>query len=335
MLVTGGAGYIGSHTCKLLKKKGYNPITFDNFSQGHRYAVKWGPLVEGDLLNPESLDFAFSTYNIHAVMHFAALALVGESVREPALYYKNNVAGTLNLMNACVKHKVNSFIFSSTCATYGIPEKVPISEDTPQKPINPYGRSKLMIEEMLKDFDRAYGLKSVFLRYFNAAGADLDGEIGENHSPETHLIPLVIQAALGKLPHISVFGSDFPTPDGSAVRDYIHVLDLALAHILALEYLLGGGPTNYLNLGTGSGFSVWEIIKNVELYAKRFIRVRIEPRREGDPPLLIADNQKAKKILKWDPQYSDLTTIIESAWKWHAKEVSLEKKLSFPITIPK
>lgn len=328
VLVTGGAGYIGSHACKSLKKMGYCPITFDDFSQGHRYAVKWGPLVEGNLLDPESLDRAFHLHKPKAVMHFAAKALVGESVHDPALYYKNNVAGTLNLMNACVKHKVFSFIFSSTCASYGIPKRVPISEETEQKPINPYGKSKLMIEEMLKDYDRAYGLKSVFLRYFNAAGADPDGEIGENHTPESHLIPLVIQTALGKLPHISVFGVDFPTPDGSAIRDYIHVMDLAHAHILALEYLLQGGQTNFMNLGTGSGFSVLEIIKNVELYAKRFIRIRIEPRREGDPPILIADNQKAKKTLGWHPKYSDLPTIIETAWKWHSKSVSLEKNLS-------
>lgn len=317
VLVTGGAGYIGSHACKSLKKMGYTPVTFDDFSQGHRYAVKWGPLVEGNLLDPESLDRAFTLYKPKAVMHFAAKALVGESVHDPSLYYKNNVVGTLNLMNACVKHKVFSFILSSTCASYGIPKAVPISEDTEQKPINPYGKSKLMIEEMLKDYDRAYGLKSVFLRYFNAAGADPEGEIGENHSPESHLIPLVIQAALGQLPHISVFGVDFPTPDGSAIRDYIHVMDLAQAHILALEYLLKGGQTNFMNLGTGSGFSVLEIIKNVELYAKRFIRIRIEPRREGDPPILIADNQKAKNILSWQPRYSDLPTIIETAWKWH------------------
>ncbi len=328
VLVTGGAGYIGSHACKSLKKMGYCPITFDDFSQGHRYAVKWGPLVEGNLLDPESLDRAFHLYKPKAVMHFAAKALVGESVHDPALYYKNNVTGTLNLMNACVKHKVFSFIFSSTCASYGIPKAIPISEETEQKPINPYGKSKLMIEEMLKDYDRAYGLKSVFLRYFNAAGADPEGEIGENHTPESHLIPLVIQTSLGKLPHISVFGVDFPTPDGSAIRDYIHVCDLAHAHILALEYLLQGGQTNFMNLGTGSGFSVLEIIKNVELYAKRFIRIRIEPRREGDPPILIADNQKAKKILGWNPKYSDLSTIIETAWKWHSKTVSLEDKIA-------
>jgi UDP-arabinose 4-epimerase len=332
ILVTGGAGYIGSHTCKLLSQSGYLPITFDNFSQGHYSFVKWGPYFEGNLCDPVALDQAFKIYKPKAVFHFAARALVSESESNPALYYKNNVLGSFNLMEACVKHGVEFFVFSSTCATYGVPKNIPLSEETVQLPINPYGRSKKMIEEMLLDFDKAYGLKSIFLRYFNAAGADLEGEIGENHAPETHLIPIVIEAALGKRSHISVFGTDFSTPDGSAVRDYIHVLDLASAHIQALKYLEKTRQTAAFNLGTGKGFSVWEIIKAVELYAGRFIKIQIENRRAGDPPILIADNKRAKEILEWSPNYSDLETILSSAWKWHEKEESRsETKISLSV----
>lgn len=317
VLVTGGAGYIGSHVCKALHQKGLLPITFDNFSQGHRYAVKWGPCIEGDLLDPKSLKDAFQTYKPAAVMHFAAFALVGESVLHPSKYYRNNVFGTLNLLDACVEHDVKHMVFSSTCATYGASPVVPLSETCPQKPINPYGKSKLFVEEILSDFEKAHGLHSVKLRYFNAAGADFEGEIGENHTPETHLIPLIIQAALEQRPHISVFGTDFPTKDGSCVRDYIHVTDLAEAHLLALFWLMENSESQAVNLGTGNGYSVLEVIKAVQLYGKKLMRVHLEKRREGDPAVLIADNKKAKQILGWEPKYSDLESIIASAWKWH------------------
>ncbi len=317
ILVTGGAGYIGSHACKLLAEKNYLPIVFDNLSQGHREAVQWGPFVEGDLLDPHSLHAAFAFYQPKAVLHFAAKALVQESIEHPERYYRNNVIGSLHLLEACVKHGVKSFVFSSSCATYGIPSRLPLSEDSPQNPINPYGKSKLIIEKMLEDFEHAYGIKSISLRYFNAAGSDFSGKIGERHHPETHLIPRAILAALDQSSPISVFGVIFPTQDGSAVRDYIHVMDLAEAHVLALEYLETHSQSVAFNLGSGQGISVWQIIKEVELYAKRFLRIRIEKPREGDPPMLVADNRKAREILGWSPRYSDITTIIDTAWKWH------------------
>jgi len=318
VLVTGGAGYIGSHVCKALHQNGFLPIVFDNFSQGHKYAIQWGPYLEGDLLDPKALQLAFTTYKPIAVMHFAASALVNESIMRPEKYFRNNTVGTLNLLESCVQHKICSLVFSSTCATYGISPTTPLSENCPRKPINPYGRSKFFIEEMLPDFEKAYGLHSISLRYFNAAGADPDQEIGENHFPETHLIPTVIHAALGLLPHISVYGCDFPTPDGSAIRDYIHVTDLANAHLLALFWLLENKQSLSLNLGTGTGLSVFQIIKEIEQYGKRFLKIKLEKRREGDPAILIADNKKAKQILGFEPKHSDIHTIIDSAWKWYA-----------------
>ncbi|MGD8263581.1 MAG: UDP-glucose 4-epimerase GalE, partial [Desulfobacterales bacterium] len=260
ILVTGGAGYIGAHACKALSKTGYTPITYDNLVYGHRSAVKWGPLEEGDISDRQRLESVIDKYKPMAVMHFAAYAYVGESVDNPSKYYHNNVAGSLTLLETMRQCGIDKIIFSSTCATYGMPEQIPITEDHPQNPINPYGRSKLMIEWMLDDFAHAYGLKYVSLRYFNAAGANPDAEIGENHDPETHLIPLVLDVALGRRNHLEIFGTDYDTTDGTCIRDYIHVTDLADAHLLALKYLLDGGQRNVFNLGNGNGFSVREVV---------------------------------------------------------------------------
>ncbi len=321
ILVTGGAGYIGSHICKLLSVRGYLPVVYDNLSEGYAENVKWGPLEIGDLRDPERLREVFKQYKPIAVMHFAALALVGESMSNPAKYYDNNLISTITLLKTMLEFEVKSLVFSSTCATYGVPETETLGESHPQNPINPYGKSKLMIETMLKDCDRAYGFKSVSLRYFNAAGADLDGEIGEKHNPETHLIPLVIQAALGQRENITVFGTDFPTADGSAVRDYIHVRDLAEAHLKALEYLQPREDKKslFLNLGTGTGFSVLEIIAKVKEYTGKEFTVKYADRREGDPPRLVASNGEALKRLDFELKYSDLKTIILSAFNWHQK----------------
>ena len=319
ILVTGGAGYIGSHACKALAQAGYTPIAYDNLIYGNRWAVKWGPLEIGDTLDRERLDEVVRTYRPEAVMHFAAYAYVGESVKEPAKYYRNNVAGTLTLLEAMQEHKIGRIVFSSTCSTYGMVEKSPIREDHPQNPINPYGASKLMAERMLRDFDSAYGIRSVSLRYFNAAGADLDGEIGESHEPETHLIPLVLKAALGKIPHVSVFGNDYETPDGTCIRDYIHVTDLADAHIRALNYLQAGKNSTSVNLGVSRGHSVSEVIKTAEFVTEKKIPVVITDRRPGDPPLLIAAAEKARELLAWETRYSDIKTIIQTAWDWHKK----------------
>lgn len=317
VLVTGGAGYIGSHTCKLLSRKGYLPIAYDNLVYGHRWAVKWGPLVEGDIRDHALLGTTLTKYKPHAVIHFAAYAYVGESVQEPGKYYDNNVSGTIALLEAARQYGCNKFIFSSTCATYGIPYSLPISEDHPQKPINPYGRSKLMIEQILSDYASAYGVKYISLRYFNAAGADADGEIGEDHVPETHLIPLTIFAALGKLPSIEVFGTDYDTSDGTAIRDYIHVTDLAEAHVKALNFLESEGTSEVLNLGTGHGNSVQDVINTVKLIADIEVPVIYADRRQGDPPILIAAAAKAKHVIGWEPRCSDIKTIVRSAWDWH------------------
>ena len=323
ILVTGGAGYIGSHVCKRLFEKGFSPVVLDNLSVGHKYAVKWGPLIHADILNRKSLDLAISAYKPIAVMHFAANAYVGESVIDPGKYYRNNVAGTINLLEALRDHHVKNFIFSSTCATYGDPQEIPMNENHPQSPINPYGKSKLMIEQVLEDFSFAHHLCFASLRYFNAAGADLDTEIGEHHENETHLIPLVLQAAIDSSKEIGVFGDDYPTEDGTAIRDYIHVTDLADAHICALEYLLREKENIKVNLGTGKGFSVKEIIHAVESLCRVTIKKKITKRRAGDPPSLIANNKQALKKLQWEPKFSDMETIISSAWKWQQK---LEKK---------
>jgi len=323
ILIVGGAGYIGSHVNKLLNKKGFKTVIFDNLSRGHREFVKWGEFFEGDLLDIGRLRSCFESYRIEAVMHFSAFALVEESVLYPEKYYQNNVIGTLNLLQVMREFGVKHFIFSSTCATYGLPEKIPISEDHPQDPINPYGRTKLMIEKTLEDYDRAYDLKHINLRYFNAAGADPDGEIGELHHPETHLIPLVIYAAKGLNEEIKIFGTDYPTKDGTCIRDYIHVMDLADAHIKALQYLMDKNESDSFNLGNGNGHSVREVIEAVRKVSKKDFKVVEAGRREGDPPVLISSNEKAIETLKWKPQYEDLDMIIETAWRWHKKKLSL------------
>lgn len=322
ILVTGGAGYIGSHAVLALKRAGYQVVILDNLVYGHRDIVEEVlkvELIEGDTSDRELLKNLFATHDIAAVMHFSAYAYVGESVTNPAKYYRNNVSGTLSLLEAMVEASVNKLVFSSTCATYGMPEKIPLTEEHPQNPINPYGATKLMVERMLADFDTAYGLKSVSFRYFNAAGADPSGMLGEDHDPETHLIPLVLHTALGKRDTIYIFGTDYPTPDGSCVRDYIHVNDLASAHILGLEYLLEGGKTEFLNLGNGSGFSVKEVIATAEKVVGQEINKEVSDRRPGDPPMLVGSSEKARKILGWNPEFSELKDIISHAWQWHQK----------------
>ena len=319
ILVTGGAGYIGAHACKSLEGAGYMPIAYDNLVYGHSQSVKWGPLEEGDIGNRRQLEAVLQKYQPSAVMHFAAYAYVGESVENPAKYYRNNVAGTLTLLESMKKCGIDRIIFSSTCATYGMPEQIPIGENHPQCPINPYGRSKLMIEWILQDFAVAYDLNFVSLRYFNAAGADPDGDIGENHNPETHLIPLVLDAAMGRRDHLEIFGTDYDTADGTCIRDYIHVTDLADAHLLALEYLRNGGESNVFNLGNGNGFSVREVIAAASELTGCDIPYVESERRPGDPPVLIGSSDKIRKTLGWDPVYNTLENIIETAWRWHKK----------------
>lgn len=319
ILVTGGAGYIGSHTCKALKKAGYTPVSLDNMVYGHDWAVKWGPLVRGDILSAADLDGVFAKFKPSGVLHFAAFAYVGESVHNPAKYYHNNVTGTLSLLDAMRRHGCGHIVFSSTCATYGVPQSLPIPEDHPQHPINPYGWSKLMIEQILRDYEQAYGLTHAALRYFNAAGADPDGEIGEDHDPETHLIPLVIHAALGLRKHIEVFGTDYDTPDGTAIRDYIHVTDLADAHVAAISRLLDKGGSMMLNLGTGVGNTVRQVIEAVERVSGRTVPVVEGPRRAGDPPALYANAGGAGRLLNWTPRLSDIEATVATAWRWHEK----------------
>jgi UDP-glucose 4-epimerase len=319
ILVTGGAGYIGSHVCKKLHKLGYDIVVFDNLITGHKEFVKWGEFVLGDLNSPEQLKLVFSKYPIKAVMHFAAFAYVHESVREPKKYYLNNVCNTLNLLQVMLEYDVRYFVFSSTCAIYGFTNNLLITENHPKKPISPYGKSKLFVEKILEDYSKAYDLKYISLRYFNAAGADFDAEIGEWHEPEPHLIPLLLDCAINKSQTFNIYGADYETFDGTCVRDFIHVVDLADAHVLALEYLFKENKCNIFNLGTGNGFSVKQVLSVVEEVTKRKINYLIKGRREGDPPILIASNEKAKKILHWEPKYSDLLTIISSAWEWHQK----------------
>lgn len=317
ILVCGGAGYIGSHINKQLNIEGYDTIVFDNLIYGHREAVKWGEFVQGDLANHTDIEAAFEKYDIEAVFHFAAYAYVGESVEEPEKYYYNNVVNTLNLLKVMRSHGCNKIIFSSTCATYGEPEKVPITEDMPQNPINPYGVTKLTVERVFKDYAKAYGLKCAVLRYFNAAGADPDGEIGESHNPETHIIPLVLDAASGVRPDIKIFGTDYDTPDGSCIRDYIHVSDLADAHLLALHYLENGGESDFFNLGNTIGTSVLEVVNSAKKVTGREFAVVHAPRRSGDPAKLVGSSEKAQRILGWKPKYGDIDAIIAHAWKWH------------------
>ncbi len=322
VLVVGGAGYIGSHTCKALNLKGYNPVVFDNLSTGFKDVVKWGDLFLGDILKPAEIKTAIEKYKPSAVVHFAAFAYVGESVTNPSKYYYNNVVGSLNLIDVCKNEGNIPIVFSSTCATYGEPQSIPITEDHPQNPINPYGFTKLIVEKILEDYSKAYGLSSIRLRYFNAAGADFELETGEKHNPETHLIPLAIMAALDPNKTIRVFGTDYPTADGTAIRDYIHVLDLAEAHILAIEKLLnynGNGFSEFYNLGNGNGFSVNQIIEEVKIISGNPIQVIKEGRREGDPAVLIGSSVKIKKELGWQPKYDQISKIIESAFTWHKR----------------
>lgn len=320
ILVTGGAGYIGSHAVLALNDQGYRVVILDNLVYGHRDFVECSlqvDLIEGDTNDRSLLDNLFQTYDIAAVMHFAAYAYVGESVENPAKYYRNNVVGTLTLLEAMIAAGVSRFVFSSTCATYGMPHTIPITEDHPQSPINPYGQSKLMVEQMLRDFEQAYGLRSVIFRYFNAAGADPQGRVGEDHNPETHLIPLVLQTALGHRDSIAIFGTDYDTPDGTCIRDYIHVTDLAEAHVLGLAYLEAGHPSAVFNLGNGSGFSVREVIAAAEQVTGRSIPTVESDRRSGDPPRLVGSSAKAHRRLNWTPRYGDLTQILTHAWQWH------------------
>ncbi|MDB9511862.1 UDP-glucose 4-epimerase GalE [Kamptonema animale CS-326] len=325
ILVTGGAGYIGSHAVLALKLAGYDLVILDNLVYGHQELVEkvlQVKLIVGDTNDRALLDRLFATHNITAVMHFSAYAYVGESVTDPAKYYRNNVVGTLTLLEAMLAAGVNKFVFSSTCATYGVPNKIPLTEDHPQNPINPYGATKLMVERILSDFDLAYNLKSVSFRYFNAAGANPNGLLGEDHNPETHLIPLVLLTALGKRDSISIFGTDYDTPDGTCIRDYIHVNDLASAHILGLEYLLNGGKSDFFNLGNGGGFSVKEVIEMARKITGREIKALECDRRPGDPPILVGSSEKARKILGWIPEYPDLDNIVSHAWQWHQQRHS-------------
>jgi UDP-glucose 4-epimerase len=322
ILVTGGAGYIGSHAVLALQQAGYQVVILDSLVYGHRdiaETVLKAELVVGDTNDRALLDQLFASRRFDAVMHFAAYAYVGESVSHPDKYYRNNVLGTLTLLEAMVAADIKQIVFSSTCATYGVPNAVPIPEDHPQNPINPYGATKLMVERILADFDVAYGLKAVCFRYFNAAGADPAGRLGEDHNPETHLIPLVLMAALGKRQSVSVFGTDYPTPDGTCIRDYIHVSDLADAHILGLDYLLKGGASDRFNLGNGLGFSVKQVIDTARQVTGREIVATEQDRRPGDPPALVGSADRARQALGWNPQYADLETILTHAWQWHQR----------------
>ncbi len=326
VLVVGGAGYIGSHMVKMLLEQGHSVITFDNLSSGFRDAVLGGEFVKGDLADIARLDEVFTAHQPDAVMHFASSIQVGESVKHPDKYYFNNFSNTLNLLDAMVQHGIQYFIFSSTAAVFGEPEYVPIDEAHPKNPLNPYGRSKWMVEQVLADYERAYGLKSVCLRYFNAAGADPSGLLGERHEPETHLIPLVLQAISGKREQICVFGRDYATPDGTCIRDYIHVADLCTAHALALSKLMATGRSRRYNLGNGSGFSVQEVIAAAERVTGRRVRVVEGERREGDPARLVADATLAREELGWQPTYFDLETIISHAWQWESFTLLSEQK---------
>jgi UDP-glucose-4-epimerase GalE len=317
ILVTGGAGYIGSHTVKALKTAGLQPVIFDNFSTGHRSFIKGTPAFEGDVCSPDDLARAFSEYAIDGVLHFAGKALVAESCEKPEDYYQTNLVGGLNLLNAMMRCGVKHLIFSSTCATYGVPESVPIREDHRQAPINPYGETKLGFERAMRWFHEAHGLEYLSLRYFNAAGADADGDFGEDHTPESHLIPLVFEAAMGRRPHAQIFGTDYPTPDGTCLRDYIHVTDLAQAHVLGLQALMSGRVESQpINLGTGHSYSVREVIETVRRVTGRDFKVRETGRRAGDPPELVAAVDRARRALGWTAEASDLENIVRTAWNW-------------------
>ncbi|WP_321212040.1 UDP-glucose 4-epimerase GalE [Methanothermobacter sp. DP] len=316
ILIVGGAGYIGSHVNKFLSERGYETLILDNLTKGHRESVKWGRFIEGDLGDRRLLGRILTRYDVEAVMHFAAFTDVGESVQKPGDYYRNNVMNTLNLLDSMRENGVSKFIFSSTCAVYGNPSEIPITEEHPLNPISPYGRSKLMVEEVLRDYSDAYGLSYVSLRYFNAAGADPEGEIGELHDPETHLIPIVLDAAMGLRDSVRIFGTDYPTPDGTCIRDYIHVMDLADAHWRALEYL-EGERSGVFNLGNGNGFSVREVIETCREVTGASIRAVEDERRPGDPPELVGSSERALEILGWRPVFTELEEIIKTAWNWH------------------
>ena len=319
VLVVGGAGYIGSHTCKRLARSGFLPVVYDNLGLGHAAFVRWGPLVRGDMHDSELVAATIRQHQVQAVVHFAAFAFVGESVADPAKYYGNNVAGTLALLNGMRQAGCDKLVFSSTCAVYGEPDAVPITEQAVRAPVNPYGRSKLVCEMMLEDFGAAYGLRSIALRYFNASGADPDAEIGELRDPETHLIPRALMSLQGHVDDFAVFGSDFPTPDGTAIRDYIHVCDLGEAHVAAVEALLGGAGCGAYNLGTGTGYSVKQVLDAVTRVTGRALPAAVGPRRPGDPAELVAAPAAARAALRFAPAMSDLDTIIRTAWAWHVK----------------
>jgi UDP-glucose-4-epimerase GalE len=317
ILVTGGAGYIGSHTCKQLNAAGYRAIVLDNLVQGHTWAVKWGPLRIGDIGDQQFVRSIIKEFDIAGVIHFAAHAYVGESMQNPQKYFKNNVANTLTFFDALLEGGVNKIVFSSSCATYGNPHELPIKETHIQQPVNPYGASKLMIENVLNWYSHAYDLRPIIFRYFNAAGADPDGDLGEEHSPETHLIPLVIAAAQGKNSNLEIFGTDYDTPDGTAVRDYIHVTDLASAHVKGIAHLLRGGNAEIMNLGTGEGHTIRKVISAVEAVSERKVVYKDGPRRPGDPASLVANAARAAAVLGWRPSLSNLETIVQTAWRWH------------------
>lgn len=320
VLVSGGAGYIGSHMVRMLVDLGHTVVTFDDLSTGFRDAVLGGEFVHGSLHDKAVLSALFGKYQFDAVVHFAGSIAVGESVRDPAKYYQNNLAGTMNLLDAMREHSVNKLVFSSTAAIFGVPQYVPIDESHPQAPINPYGMTKWVTERILRDYDAAYGLNSVVLRYFNAAGAAPDGALGERHEPETHLIPLALRAAKGELPELTVFGTDYDTPDGTCIRDYIHIIDLCDAHVLALQHLMSDGESRAYNLGNGQGYSVKEVIQVAERVMGKTVPVRYGPRRAGDPPRLVADARKIRKDWGWEPRFHNLEQIVEHAWHWE-KEV--------------
>jgi len=322
VLVTGGAGFIGSHTCKVLAQWGHQPIVYDNLSTGHRDTVRWGPLVVGDILDRDRLDYVFTAHRPEMVLHFAALAYVGESIAKPGPYYRVNVTGTLSLLQTMVRHQVLAIVFSSSCATYGAPDTLPIVETAPQLPINPYGYTKLAGERMLADFGVAHNVRSVVLRYFNAAGADADGELGERHDPETHAVPLAIRAALGLGPTFTVLGTDYPTHDGSAIRDYVHVSDLADAHVKALHYLEAGGGSTAFNLATGTGISVLELVDAVADVTQRPVPISFLPRRVGDPAILYASAKRAQEELSWKPRFVTIEEMVESAVRFFQSSCS-------------
>jgi len=319
ILVAGGAGYIGSHTVKALLESGLEVVVFDNLSSGRREFVRGAELVVGDLRDSDAVGRAFRTRDIEAVLHFASFIQVGESYLDPGKYYAHNLVSSLNLLDTMREAGVRRLIFSSSAAVYGIPREIPLREDHPLDPFNPYGRTKFIVERILEDYDRAYGLKFISLRYFNASGADPDGERGECHVPETHLVPNILRAMLGRAEAVDIYGTDFPTPDGTAVRDYIHVTDLASAHALALKSLLARPDSEFINLGTNRGYSVREVISAAEKTLGKQVRTRERPRRQGDVPVLLASKEKAERLLGWKLRYSDVETIIETAWRWHSK----------------